>query len=223
VTDKLVIFDCDGVLVDSEVISIKLLMLHVATRGVCLSEQQAYRAFLGKPVADAHTYVNEMFGFEIEQVDLVDFQVDILREFRAKLQPVTGLKDALEGIPTAKCVASSSNMARISGSLRLTGLSDFFGQNLFSTDQVKRGKPHPDVFLHAASVMKAEPEQAVVVEDSPAGLMAARAAGMKTIAFVGASHAEPANLREHLAHQKPDIMIDDMAQLPSSISKLLNE
>lgn len=219
-TNLLVIFDCDGVLVDSEPISIGLLISHVAARGVSLTEAQAYKAFLGKPVADAHLHVETMFGKKIDPVDLVDFQMDILRAFREKLRPIKGMKAVLDAMSVQKCVASSSNMARISGSLRLTGLADHFGKNLFSTDQVKRGKPHPDVFLHAAMVMGVAPEQAIVVEDSPAGLSAARAAGMKTIAFVGGSHAEPANLRAHLDHLEPDIMIDDMAQLPASITEL---
>lgn len=219
-TNPLVIFDCDGVLVDSEPISIGLLMSHMAARDIQLTEEQAYRAFLGKPVADAHLHIETMFGTKIDPIDLVDFQVDILRAFREKLRPIEGIKDALDAMSVQKCVASSSNMARISGSLRLTGLADHFGKNLLSTDQVKRGKPHPDVFLHAASVMGVAPEQAIVVEDSPAGLTAARVAGMKTIAFVGGSHAEPANLQAHLDHLEPDIMIDDMAQLPAAITEL---
>lgn len=217
----LVIFDCDGVLVDSEPISIGLLIEHCRSSGFEITEAQAYEAFLGKPLADAAENAKALFDQEIAPVDLPDFQLKILSNYRTSLKPVLGVSDALASLEVAKCVASSSNLARIRKSLTLTGLHDHFGQHLFSTDLVQRGKPRPDVFLYAAKRMNASPDTSVVVEDSPAGIRAAKAAGMRVIAFCGASHGKPARLKDRLAALQPDLLIDDMSHLKPSIEKLL--
>jgi HAD superfamily hydrolase (TIGR01509 family) len=217
----LVIFDCDGVLVDSEPISIGLLVEHCRASKLEITEAQAYEAFLGKPLADASESAKSLFGRDIAPVDLLDFQIKILEAFRRSLEPVSGVSDALSALDMAKCVASSSNMSRIRMSLTLTGLDDHFREHFFSTDLVQRGKPHPDVFLHAVHQMNAIPECTVVVEDSPAGIRAAKAAGMRVIGFCGASHSEPAKLKDRLAVLQPDLLIDDMSHLKPSIEKLL--
>ena len=217
----LIIFDCDGVLVDSEPISIGLLMDHCVASGFQISEEQAYDAFLGKPVSDAAENSKALFNQEITPVDLLDFQLEILHAFHKTLDPVSGVSDALTSLSMPKCVASSSNMARIRMLLSITGLEDHFSNDLFSTDLVQRGKPHPDVFLFAADQMNASPKASIVVEDSPAGITAAKAAGMRVIAFCGASHSKPANLRHRLSKLQPDLLIDDMVQLKPSIDQLL--
>lgn len=216
----LVIFDCDGVLVDSEPISINLLREHCQRLGHALTEEEAYAAFLGRPVADAHKTAFELFGHRIAPIDLVDFQIEVLELFRRRLQPVAGVREALSKVDSSVCVASSSNMQRIRESLEMTGLLQFFEPHIFSTDMVPRGKPAPDVFLYAAAMMGFEPSDTVVVEDSPAGIAAAQAAGMKCIAFCGASHASPAGLVNRLGPMAPDTLIDDMNQLGDAIRVL---
>lgn len=216
----LVIFDCDGVLVDSEPISIGLLVEHCQNSGFEITEAQAYKAFLGKPVVEASKNAKALFDQKIAPVDLLDFQVKIFDAFRKSLKPVFGISEALSSLDMAKCVASSSNLARIRMSLTLTGLDDHFGEQLFSTDFVQRGKPHPDVFLYAAKRMNATPNTCVVVEDSPAGIRAAKAAGMPVIGFCGASHSKPAKLKDRLSILQPDLLIDDMSNLKSSIEEI---
>ena len=217
----LIIFDSDGVLVESEPIVFKFLVEHCAASGLEISSEQAYEAFLGKPIADIARVAGETFGHEIAPIELLNFQIKLLTAFRTDLAPVEGISTALSSINLAKCVASSSNMARIRRSLSLTGLEDFFGEHVFSTDLVARGKPHPDVFLHAANVMGAAPEDAVVIEDSPAGIKADKAAGMRVIGYYGARHAAPAKLKDRLASLEPDLLIDDMGKLPHAIQTLM--
>lgn len=217
---QLIIFDCDGVLVDSEPISINLLREHCRKSGHELTEEEAYAAFLGRPVADAHRTAFELFGYQIEPIDLVDFQIEVLEAFKKDLRAIPGIHTALDAIDAQFCVASSSNMVRIQDSLKITSLSQYFGQNLFSTDLVPRGKPDPDVFLHAAMVMGFEPSEVIVVEDSPAGLDACGAANMKSIAFCGGSHAPIARLNERLLRHKPDIIIESMDLLAGAVRRL---
>lgn len=220
-SDTLLIFDCDGVLVDSELISLGLLIDHCADHGLALDIAQACDCFLGKPVANAATEASRLHNIAIPDVDLGMFQRKILDRFEADLLPVPGISDALQALDHPMCVASSSNMERIDASVRLTNLSTYFDGKLFSTDMVARGKPHPDVFLHAAAEMGFEPSQSLVIEDSPAGLRAAQAAHMKTIAFVGGNHASHANLKAKLEALSPDILIDHMSDLPAAVEQLI--
>jgi HAD superfamily hydrolase (TIGR01509 family) len=217
---QLIIFDCDGVLVDSEPISINLLREHCRKSGYELTEKEAYAAFLGRPVADAHRTAFELFGYQLEPIDLVDFQIEVLDLFRRNLRPVAGIREALSRLDASLCVASSSNIQRIRESLEMTGLLRFFRTHLFSTDMVSRGKPEPDVFLYAAAMMGFEPSGTIVVEDSPAGIAAAQAAGMKCIAFCGASHASPAVLVNRLRPLNPNLLISEMEQLGDAVRAL---
>jgi HAD superfamily hydrolase (TIGR01509 family) len=214
------IFDCDGVLVDSELISLGLLIEHCADHGLTLDMVGACECFLGKPVADAAKEANRMHKTMVPDVDLAVFQGKVLEQFAATLKPVPGIAEALQKLNFPMCVASSSNMERIETSVRLTGLERFFKGMLFSTDMVARGKPHPDIFLHAAKQMGFDPSAALVIEDSPAGLQAAQAAGMRTIAYTGGNHATHANLKTTLARFSPDALIDDMAKLTDAVEKL---
>lgn len=216
----LLIFDCDGVLVDSELISLGLLIEHCQEYGLHLDIAMACECFLGKPVSDAAREANRIHGTSVPDVDLAGFQQKILEQFKTKLLPVPGISKALSNLDRPMCVASSSNKERIETSLKVTGLASYFGDRIFSTDMVARGKPHPDVFLHAAKEMGFDSASSLVIEDSPAGLKAAQAAKMKTIAYAGGNHAVHADLKTTLKGFSPDILIDDMAELPAAIAKL---
>ena len=222
-TEKLVIFDCDGVLVDSELISLGLLIEYCSKYDVEVSLEEACEIFLGKPVKDSASEVNLKKGTNVPDVDLNVFQEQILERFDKELNAVEGVYRALEQINNRVCVASSSNLDRIGASLEKTNLSKFFTGSLFSTDMVARGKPHPDVFLFACERMNVHPQDAIVIEDSPAGLMAAKAAGIRTIAFAGGVHAKPAKLVNKLLPRSPDILIHNMMELPPLIDSLLME
>lgn len=218
--DNLVIFDCDGVLVDSELISLGLLIEYCAQYNVQLSLEEACNLFLGKPIRDSASEINRIMGTDLPEVDRDIFQKRIFEKFDKELQAVEGVAVALDRLSNRMCVASSSNLSRIKYALEIAGLDQFFGEFLFSTDMVAKGKPHPDVFLHACEMMGVEPCEAIVIEDSPAGLIAAKAACIKTIAFTGGAHAEPAKLAHKLSELSPDIMIDNMSQLSSAIDAL---
>lgn len=217
----LIIFDCDGVLVDSEVLSIQLLMEMFQDAGLNLSTTEAYRALLGKQVRKASQSIKDVLDLKAPELDFDIFNERLHDSFRKGLKPVSGVRLALSQLDNPKCVASSSNPARLNFSLSLTKLKEHFNDRIFSADQVARGKPNPDLFLFAADQMGFEAKNCIVVEDSPAGIEAAKTAGMKVIGFCGGSHAEPAGLLNQMNDISPDLVFDEMKLLPDCINSLL--
>ena len=181
----LVIFDCDGVLVDSERISTRIDARVLGELGWPLREDEVVERFVGR----SHGYMMS----EIERVlgrPLCDgweggFQHLYRDAFDAELEAVDGVVGALTAIELPTCVASSSSHERLRHTLGLTGLLDHFHGRIFSAEDVEHGKPAPDLFLHAAAALGADPTRCAVVEDSPFGLEAARAAGMRAFAYAG--------------------------------------
>jgi len=214
----LVIFDCDGVLVDSEPISFGVLRDTLVSAGVNVSESHAYQQFLGKSMASITRMIADEFAISLSEDHIEDMRTQLFARFQAELQPVHGIRELLDDFAYPHCVASSSQPERIRLSLTKTGLISFFEPNIFSATMVKRGKPEPDLFLHAARTMGFAPEQCIVIEDSPAGIKAAHAAGMQVFAFTGGSHAEISNLLETVRALKPTAIFDDMAGLSSLIN-----
>lgn len=217
---ELVIFDCDGVLVDSEPISVASLLELIAACGGSVSEDTAYRLFLGRSLASVRETLQAEFGLVLPNEHVEGFRTRIVERFRAELKPIPGIVDALARLGCARCVASSSNPERIRLSLSLTGLLELLEPHIYSATMVARGKPAPDLFLHAAREMGAAPASCVVIEDSPAGVAAARAAGMRVFAFTGGSHAGNAWLRAELAAAGPDLAFSDMRDLPLLVGRL---
>ncbi|MDZ5695992.1 HAD family hydrolase [Chelativorans sp. M5D2P16] len=217
---RLVIFDCDGVLVDSEPISIAVLLEIIAEAGIRIDPGDAYRRFLGRSMASIAAAIHEEFGLAITDEHLEAMRLRLYDRFRQALMPIPGLAAMLPALGPARCVASSSQPERIRLSLGVTGLLEFFEPHIYSSTMVANGKPAPDLFLHAANAMGMAPEHCIVVEDSPAGIEAARRAGMRVMAFTGGSHAGPADLRKTVAALDPDIVFDDMRQLPDLIAGL---
>jgi HAD superfamily hydrolase (TIGR01509 family) len=134
--------------------------------------------------------------------------------FERELRPMTGLEQALAQLPMAKCVASSSTPHMLARKLRWAGLDAWFGEAVFSAALVARGKPAPDIFLHAAAAMGAAPARALVIEDSAPGVLAAKAAGMTAFGFTGGSHCRPGH-GERLAAAGADRIFSEMSLLPS--------
>ena len=210
----LVIFDCDGVLVDSEPLALRVLLEGIAESGVAIEEALAYERFLGRSLASVIETVQRDFGLALE-ADALDRMRDRLYAlFRDELRAITGVAEAIGRLRIPVCVASSSQMERIRLSLEITGLGPCFGDNVFSATMVANGKPAPDLFLLAASRMHVDPPRCIVIEDSPAGIEAAKRAGMRVFAFTGGSHARSADHRNRLAALEPDAVFDDMARLP---------
>ncbi|WP_026618080.1 HAD family hydrolase [Ensifer aridi] len=210
---RLVIFDCDGVLVDSEPISLEVLVEALDAAGVSMTTEEASERFLGRSLKSMSAILHDEHGLATDEVFLEGMRTRLYARFREELRPVDGIRQAVEGLDIACCVASSSQPERIRLSLTVTGLLDLFEPNIFSASMVARGKPAPDLFLHASAEMGYEPSDCIVVEDSPAGIEAAKAAGMRVFAFAGASHARNERHRRALASLNPDALFDDMGEL----------
>jgi HAD superfamily hydrolase (TIGR01509 family) len=183
----LVIFDCDGVLVDSEVLSSRGFRAVLEDIGVDVPAGVLENS-IGLKQADIVARVAAATGREIGADAIARLWPRTRALFEAELQPTPGLTTFLDRLNIARCVASSSSVERIRLSLGLTGLDRYFGDAIFSTQQVLNGKPAPDIFLHAAAAMKVDPARSVVIEDSLAGVQGAVAAGMRVIGFLGGQH-----------------------------------
>ncbi|MXN44431.1 HAD-IA family hydrolase [Shinella kummerowiae] len=210
---ELVIFDCDGVLVDSEPISLAVLVESLSAAGVAMSEEEAHDRFLGRSLKSMSEILHDEYGLAVDAAFLEAMRKVLYERFRSELQPIDGIAETVDGLGIAHCVASSSQPERIRLSLSVTGLLDRFEPNIFSATMVSRGKPAPDLFLHASAAMGVEPARCVVVEDSPAGIAAAKSAGMRVVAFTGGSHARTPRHRETLLGLEPDALFDDMREL----------
>ncbi len=219
-SDGLVIFDCDGVLVDSEPISIAVLTETVRRAGGDIAIGDAYKRFLGRSVGAVVADLAAEYGLTITVSQLADMRRDLYERFRRELKAMDGVADVVEGIEWPLCVASSSQPERIRLSLDITGLREKFGTNIFSSSMVERGKPSPDLFLHAAKAMRVAPHRCIVIEDSPAGIVAARRAGMRVLAFTGGSHIAPAGLRPAIERLRPDAIFGSMSEVPWILERL---
>ncbi|MBZ5759214.1 MULTISPECIES: HAD family hydrolase [Rhizobium] len=215
----LVIFDCDGVLVDSEPLSIAVVVQAMRDSGIEIDAEGAYQRFLGKSLATLIDTLDTEFNVQADQAFLDRIREDLYARFRSELQPITGIGETLDRLDIRRCVASSSQLERIKLSLGLTGLLDRLEPHIFSASMVKRGKPAPDLFLYAAKQMGVPPENCIVVEDSPAGIVAARAAGMTVFAFTGGAHATSAHYRAELERLAPEVVFDAMPDLIHLVQK----
>ncbi len=181
----LVIFDCDGVLVDSERLSIEVDRRVLADLGWELSHEQILHRFVGRSAAYFRSEIESFLGEPLRDDWETPYQPWYLAAFADELTAVDGVEEALDEIATATCVASSGTHAKIRRTLGMTGLLPRFDGRIFSADDVVRGKPAPDLFLHAAGRLGVQPERCVVVEDSRFGVRAARAAGMRVFGYAG--------------------------------------
>jgi HAD superfamily hydrolase (TIGR01509 family) len=188
---ELVIFDCDGVLVDSEAISNEVLAQALSAEGLPTTMAEARKAYQGLLLADVVSRAQARLGRVLPDDWLERYERDRDAAFRRELTPVPGAAQAVESISrsgVAVCVASQGKIEKTRLSLGLTGLRDLFPRHaLFSAYAVPRGKPHPDLFLSAATAMGAKPARCVVVEDTPSGVTAAVNAGMRVFGHVADS------------------------------------
>lgn len=215
----LVIFDCDGVLVDSEPVSVRVLVAALNRHGIDMAEEEAYSRFLGRSLATMTQVLDEEYDFHTGPEFLERMRVDLYERFREELQPITGIARTVDQLGCRHCVASSSQPERIRLSLSLTGLLERFEPNIFSASMVENGKPAPDLFLYAAAKMGFDPSNCIVVEDSPAGIEAAQRAGMTAFAFTGGSHTQTVGYRERIEELRPDAIFDAMPDLLHLVQK----
>jgi HAD superfamily hydrolase (TIGR01509 family) len=217
--NPVVIFDCNGVLVDSEPLATSVVSQEFVKAGFPLTPDIVARYFTGRRPADMFAEVEIAARRKLPENFTNTVTAAVLRRFRAELRATRHVAYALSWLRGPKCVASSSSLDRIRVSLESTDLIRFFEPYLFSGNDVRSGKPAPDLFLHAAAKMGVPPADCIVVEDSPVGVAAGAAAGMTVIGFVGGSHAGP-RLGQHLVTAGARAVITDMRALKSTIIDL---
>ena len=206
----LIIFDCDGVLVDSEVLSCRCLSEVLAGYGISLGLDQALDLFLGRSMTAVLDHYKTIGRLDPEQFS-AELRAGVRAAFLSALCPIEGVSSVLEGLQIPHCVASSSDVDRISFSLSLTGLASHFDGRLYTSQMVERGKPAPDLFLHAAERMQADPSRTLVIEDSISGVRAGKAAGMTVWGFVGGSHYQSRDGKAILCEAGADRVFGRMA------------
>jgi HAD superfamily hydrolase (TIGR01509 family) len=214
----LVIFDCDGVLIDSELLSVRADLECLAEDGVELSAEEILNRYTGLSMAAMLGDLETRYGRPLP--DFAKRHQEMLRRlFEADLRPIPGVADVLDWLPCRSCVASSGTPERIQHALSLVGLLDRFDPHIFSATAVARGKPAPDLFLYAAGRMGVAPQRCIVIEDSIPGVAAAVAGGMLAIGFTGGSHCRSGHAAR-LVETGAALVIDRMAQLAPALAHL---
>lgn len=207
----LIIFDCDGVLVDSEVIANAVMAEEITALGWPVSTDDCLKNFKGSHLDDVMAVIEAKIGRALPEDWLPNLRAKSDLAFRADLQPVPGVHEVLDrlselGLP--HCVASQGPHEKMAVTLEVTGLKPRFEGRVFSAYEVARGKPHPDLFLHAAETMGHAPRQCVVIEDSPLGVQAAKAAGMRIFGY------DPQGSDPRLGREGAEVFAD-MRALPA--------
>jgi HAD superfamily hydrolase (TIGR01509 family) len=178
-----VIFDCDGVLVNSEPISNRVLAECLSDEGLPTTTEQSIERYMGRSWKTCEALIVKALGRPLSSGFADGYHARLYEAFDAELQPVPGIEDALDRIELPTCVASSGSHERIRRVLSVTGLLERFDDRIFSATDVRHGKPAPDLFLHAARASGFDAARCAVVEDSPAGVQAARAAEMRVFGY----------------------------------------
>jgi HAD superfamily hydrolase (TIGR01509 family) len=208
----LIIFDCDGVLIDSELIACQVDAACLTEIGWPHTVEDILDRYVGRSAAAMLTDIEARTGRRLPDGFAETLRRRLAASFEMDLTAIPGVEDLLDRLGCRFCVASSSAPERLRHSLSLVGLYDRFAPHIFSATEVRRGKPAPDLFLHAAERMGAAPSRCLVVEDSLAGVEAARAAGMTVLGFIGGGHCRPGHA-ERLRQAGASTIFAEMAEL----------
>ena len=217
---ELIIYDCDGTLIDSERLVAKVCLAEIHALGLKhWTMERYYAAFVGMPGDVGWSSVARELGHDLDQEfrDRIDNDIGAL--FETELTPLPGVREAVISIGGTRCVASSTALGSLKANIVRAGLADLFGEHVFSASQVRRAKPAPDVFLFAASQMGHDPKHCIVIEDSVPGVAAARRAGMTVIGYTGSSH-EPQAMQARLLQAGAVSVAEHMENLPRHIRAL---
>jgi HAD superfamily hydrolase (TIGR01509 family) len=215
----LVIFDCNGVLIDSEPIAAAVAAEELARLGIAIPAEAIVECFAGRRPVDIFATIEAATHRKLPLNFAAVVGAATVRRFRTELRAMPHVAYALTWLRGPKCVASSSPIDRVRLSLQMTDLLRYFEPHLFSASEVERGKPAPDLFLDVAARMNVEPSDCIVIEDSPAGVTAAVNAGMKPVGFIGGGHAS-AHLGKQLLAAGARTIFVDMRQLKSTVLAL---
>lgn len=215
---ELVIFDCDGVLIDSEDLSASVLSGMMTEIGLPITPQIFRSDFLGRSFASAAQRVEQRFGTPFPPDFQMKYRARLLARMRGNLKSMPGVENVLRAMRVPYCLATGSSPPRLEVSLEESKLGPFFIGKSYTASQVKNGKPAPDLPIYAATAMGAKPEATLVIEDSETGLRAAMAANMQVWHFIGGSHCKdapplPADVRPHR-------ILDSMAALHDAFREL---
>ena len=213
---QLVIFDCDGVLVDSEIIICRIEAEELTRIGFAITPEEMAARFVGISAETTYAEVEAELDRALPSGHEERVEWLVAEAFDHELEPIPGIHEALGNIDLPICVASSGRAERIRRSLLLTGLYERFATNIFSAHMVACNKPAPDLFLCAAQGMGVAPVGCLVIEDSIAGVQAGRAAGMRVFGFTGGSHCAPSR-GQPLCAAGAELSFDDMRRLPGLI------
>lgn len=206
---KLIIFDCDGVLVDSEHLANQALVDCLADHQISMSQEEAFLRFKGRKLADCLLDIESTRNTKLPQSFEITFRKRMSEYFESGLRPIEGVKDAIERISHSKCVASNGPLEKMKRNLEITGLHHYFGNAVFSAYTIQKWKPEPDLFLHACKEMKFEPSNSIVVEDSEPGVQAALSGGFKVLAF-GLSTIKDSRVTEFSAMSELPALVDQI-------------
>jgi HAD superfamily hydrolase (TIGR01509 family) len=207
----LVIFDCDGVLVDSEPIANRVLAEQLHGIGVSIPQSEVMRRFVGKTRGQCLALAAEIRGRALPDAFGADWDAALFEALRNEVQPAPGVADVLRQLTIPFCAASNGMPDRVRLTLASAGLMPYFEGRIFTSADVPNPKPAPDLFLHAAASLNASAAECVVIEDTPTGVRAGRAAGMRVFGYIGVSTSDAAALEREGA----DVVFDDMSRLPA--------
>ena len=215
-----IIYDCDGTLIDSEHIAGTVCAEALTSVGIPMTMEQFNTRFTGIPAARTWEILKAEIPFSLPEGFNEAINAEIYRRFETELHPIPGAAEAIATIGGNRAVASSTRLPQLKANLEKTGLAPLFGPHIYSATQVARGKPSPDVFLFAASQIGVDPAYAVVIEDSVAGVIAGRRAGMRVIGFHGASNGVT-DLDAKLVEAGAAVVVSHMHELPDAVERLL--
>ena len=208
-----IIWDCDGVLIDSEVLACSATIEIFADLGYKISLEDYFNRFIGKGLTQVFSEIKQETGLQLEKIFLKEILLEKQKElFSQSLQETDGIRDILEALNIPMAVASGSNFERLCYTLEITNLIDYFNGHIYSTEMVKKGKPAPDIFLYAAEKLNVSYEKCLVIEDSIHGINAAKAAGMDVYAYLGGSHITQ-KMQKTLINMKTQAVLFHMQEL----------
>lgn len=211
----LIIFDCDGVLVDSEPIADRVFPEVLAAEGVYISQKEIKKYFTGYSLKSCLETIEKHFGTPPPKGIKRKYYSRLFNEFKKTLKPITGIKEVLDSVPYPICVASSGEHEKMQISLSIVGLLSKFKDRIFSATEVVNGKPAPDLFLYAAEKCNADPKRCAVIEDSIPGVKAGIAAGMTVLAYVNPSQSKITDTCKNLGA----VVFNTMKDLPRLLEK----
>ncbi len=217
---RLFISDCDGVLIDSEILAAHMMVAHLQTFGVTIALEEYLRTCSGRTFTDIMTTFSQQYGFELAS----DFVEVITQKHEAyskdHLQAIPGVKEAYAQINLPKAVVSNSLLWQVKHAVEFVNMQAVFEDRMFSAEMVARPKPHPDIYLHVAHQFGLEPAEIIVIEDSKSGAAAAVAAGMHVVGFTGASHILDDHVDKLLEIGVKQV-VHKMEDLPAVVNALL--